>query len=191
MICPYCKEAILDGAIKCKHCGSMLNLEPSNANNVDNITTDEVQAFVGVNSYYYIQNFSKFTIVGKEQFCATWNWSCFFFTFLWMLYRKMYLLSLVTFIVFCIPGFNIILHIVAGILGNYLYYKHIKQKILEIRAIHSLHNYNAVLQEIGGVNKWVIAIGIIISILMVIFFAVFFSTILASMRHFVGGSISI
>lgn len=25
MICPFCKEEIKDGAIKCKHCGSMLN----------------------------------------------------------------------------------------------------------------------------------------------------------------------
>ena len=25
MLCPFCKEEIMDGAIKCKHCGSMLN----------------------------------------------------------------------------------------------------------------------------------------------------------------------
>ena len=31
MICPYCKETILEEAIKCKHCGSMLNLDPANS----------------------------------------------------------------------------------------------------------------------------------------------------------------
>ena len=25
MLCPFCKEEIADGAIKCKHCGSMLS----------------------------------------------------------------------------------------------------------------------------------------------------------------------
>jgi len=25
MICPYCKEEIADGAIKCKHCGSAIS----------------------------------------------------------------------------------------------------------------------------------------------------------------------
>lgn len=183
MICPYCKETILEGAIKCKHCGSMLNLDPTNTINIDNINTDDIRAFVGTNSYYYIQDFSKFTITGREKFCVTWNWSCFCFTFLWMLYRKMYFLSLITFVLFCLPGINILLHIGAGIVGNHLYYKHVKEKILEIRSTQVPQNYVPVLQEIGGVNRWVINLGIIFSIVIVILFAVFFSTIIATMRH--------
>lgn len=189
MICPYCKETVLDGAIKCRHCGSMLNLDRTNTINVDSVTTDEIQAFAGPNAYYYIQNFSKYTITGREKFCATWNWSCFGFTFLWMLYRKMYFLSIITFVLFCLPGVNVILHIGAGIAGNYLYYRHVREKILEIRATQTPQNYVPVLQEIGGINKWVITLGVIITIFITILFAVFFSAIIATMGNFSGVTI--
>lgn len=183
MICPYCRETILDGAIKCRHCGSMLNLEN---NPVNDMTTEEMRRFIGTNASYYLQNFSRFTLTGREQFSATWNWSCFGFTFLWMLYRKMYVLSIITFIIFCIPGINIILHVVAGVVGNYLYYRHVKEKIRETRATQSPQNYFPVLQEVGGVNTWVITAGIVICVFTALLFAVFFSTIIASIGHFVG-----
>ncbi len=189
MICHFCKETILDGAIKCKHCGSMLNLDPYNTINVDNISTDEIRAFVGSNSYYYIQKFSNFTTVGREKFCITWNWSCCGFTFLWFLYRKMYALAVISFVVFCIPGINFFMHIVVGCIGNYLYYRHVKSKIAEIRSTQSPQSLLPVLQEVGGVNKWVTTFGVIIMIIMTIVFALFFSTMIASMGHAVGMTI--
>ena len=181
MICPYCKETIQDGAVKCRYCGSMINLDPANTGNVDSISSDEIRAFAGSNAHYYIQSFSKFTITGREKFCVTWNWSCFGFTFLWMLYRKMYALAVIAFVIFCIPGVNILLHIGIGMVGNYLYYRHAKGKIIEIRATQSALNYYPVLEETGGVNRWIITLGIIMSIILAILFAVFFSTMIALM----------
>lgn len=163
----------------------MLNLDPHNTINVDNITTDEIRSFVGSNSYYYIQKFSNFTIMGREKFCITWNWSCFGFTWLWFLYRKMYALALITFVVFCIPGINFFMHIAVGCIGNYLYYTHVKSKIIEIRSTQSSQNFVPVLQEMGGVNKWVYTLGLILCILMMVVFAMFFSAIIASMGHLV------
>jgi len=183
MICPYCKETILDGAIKCRHCGSMLNTNPAHGMTTDTITPEEIRIFIGINAYYYIQQFSKFNITGREKFCVTWNWSCFGFTFLWILYRKMYLLAVLTFVVFCIPGVNIILHIVAGVLGNYLYYGHVKLKILEIRAMQPPQNLHPVLQEMGGVHKWVVTAGIVFCIILGLLIFFFFATITAFMGH--------
>ena len=159
MMCPYCKETILDGAIKCRYCGSMLNHEPSWGANTDSITTDK--------------------------FCLTWNWSTCGFTFIWMLYRKMYVQALFTFVVFCIPGINILLHIFVGVVGNYLYYRHVKEKIIEIRTIQSPQSFYPVLQEEGGVNTWVITVGVVISIILGLLIFFFFATITAYMGHLI------
>ncbi|MBC8019429.1 MAG: DUF2628 domain-containing protein [Verrucomicrobia bacterium] len=163
----------------------MLNLEPSYGVNTDSITTDEIRSFVGTNAHYYIQTFSKFTQSGTEKFCLTWNWSTCGFTFIWMLYRKMYVQALFTFVVFCIPGINILLHIFAGVVGNYLYYRHVKEKILEIRATQPSQGIFPVLQEVGGVNKWVISVAVIISVILALFIFFFFAAITAYMGHLV------
>ncbi len=73
--------------------------------------------------------------------------------------------------------------------GNYLYYRHAKSKIIEVRSTQSPQNVDSVLREIGGINKWITLIGIIIGILMLIFFAAFFTTMIASMGHLTGVTI--
>ena len=47
------------------------------------------------NTYYYLKCFKRFDEKGVG---ATWNWSSFFVTFYWLLYRKMWLAALVFFL---------------------------------------------------------------------------------------------
>ena len=74
----------------------------------------------------------------------------------------------VTFVIFWLPGINIILHIVAGAVGNYLYYKHAKDKIVEIRALQPPQNLYPVLQQVGGVHGWVIPVGVVAGIFIAV-----------------------
>ncbi|MRS02350.1 DUF2628 domain-containing protein [bacterium] len=179
MVCPHCKDTLQDEKTTCDHCGSALNLNLANRRSTDTITIDEIRAFVGNNSDYYIKKFSTFTKTGIEKFFPTWNWSAFCFTFIWMVYRKMYVQAVITFVFFCLPGINIILHIVAGVAGNYLYYKHAKKKILEIRSTRTLENLCPVLQGEGGVHKWVIWFAVIFSLILVLLIVLLFASIAA------------
>ena len=134
---------------------------------------DEIGLFVGKNADYYKSNFRKFNIGGVETFAPTWNWAACLCNFWWMLYRKLYLWALIWFLLTLIPIFGFAFWIAAGISGNYLYYKHAANKIREAKSVQPANQLPAVLSELGGVNQWVITVGIVVTIVLLVLAALF------------------
>lgn len=94
MLCPFCKEEIQDGAIKCKHCNSILSSKES-----INISQDNSSGM------------GKDAVVPAE--IKGWNWGAFFLSWIWGLGNRTYIGLLAL-----IPLVNIIMSIVLGARGS-------------------------------------------------------------------------
>jgi len=58
-----------------------------------------------------------------------------------------------------------------GMTGNYIYYKHAKKKILEVRNLHPSSDVSLYLSQIGDVNRWVWWVAIIIASIFILLIA--------------------
>ena len=170
--CAKCGQEVTEGSSFCPNCGDKLSNIQSDIQSApvsSVITEQEYENFIGKNADKYLTKFKKFNIDGTDSFSATWHWPAFFVPFFWMLYRKLYLWSLLAFILLIIPYVNFIAMIVFGITGNYIYYKHTKKKLLEIkRAPSSSDIQRAVnIAHQGGVNNAVVVVAPILMIVVV------------------------
>ncbi len=58
---------------------------------IDGITAKELAVFVGDNSFYFLPKMKQ---LKREEKIMSWNWSAFFFHFMYFFYRKMYLIGI-------------------------------------------------------------------------------------------------
>ncbi len=133
--------------------------------------------FIGPNADRYLAQFKKFSSNGQPKFALSWNWPAFlFFSFLWFLYRKMYLHAFVYAVGPMIsayltgdPTAGIIWSIMAGATANYLYYWHCREHVAEIKKTGWMNQpiQEAAIKESGGVQPYVIYVGIVLYVLAI------------------------
>lgn len=167
--CRNCGKEISKDHDFCKYCGERLIPKPP-----PKVKEEDFINFIGKNSHKYLPKFKKFNIDGVDRFSMTWNWPAFFFGFSWILYRKLYLWFLVA-----LPTLGLYVFLIAmpvwGMIGNYIYYRHAKKKILGFKTSHSSSDLSSIsnsLRKIGGVKYgWAAVLGIlwIIGVLAAIF----------------------
>jgi hypothetical protein len=144
---------------KNKAANAYFNLYSSN----DNISREEFAAFIGDhNTNYYLEYIHKMKDNNKF---PSWNWSCFFLSHYWLLYRKLYIpatlvifLTLVSSRLFEIKThlfFILIMRIILTIFANAIYLNNCEHKIKAIKPIIAALNttqYINRLRSKGGVN---------------------------------------
>jgi hypothetical protein len=150
-------------------------VEPAPAPTTAQAERDLWRQFIGPNAEHYLEQFKKFGPEQSPRFALTWNWPVFLFiSFLWFLYRKMYLYAAVYAIGPMISTYltgdmtsGIVWSIVAGATANYVYYWHCREQIGGIKQLNwsDPAKRDAALKEAGGVQSYVIWVGLFLYLL--------------------------
>ena len=176
--CPKCEQHNPDEAQFCGQCGATIPTAESSPL----ITDDELwRAFIGPHADRYLEQFKKFAFTDAPRYNLTWHWPAFLFIpFLWFLYRKMYLYAFVYAVGPAVSTFltndlmaGLVWSIMAGVSANYIYYWHVREEVGEIKKKPWLNRaaQEQVIQETGGVQPYVIGVGVV---LYALFFAALF-----------------
>jgi Protein of unknown function (DUF2628) len=144
-----------------------LSTAPGDQNELD-VTERDFADFVANNAQTYFRKFRNFRINDPDRFAVSWNWSAFFFTYIWMAYRKMYGWAGIVFaaqsvITMALPPLDLLPMVALGVAGNYLYFRCARSKIVEVKTSHPFRTreeLSVLLGRKGGVNPWMLALAI-------------------------------
>ncbi len=120
MKCPFCSEDILEGAIKCKHCGEVLQ-----GGEYARVSSERAKVLRNYEQFsrYYQSIFHQID-ENNGTFTPKWNWAAFFFGCFWYLAKGMWLKGLIMIVIsFSLGGVPILFFMLyCAISGNYDYY---------------------------------------------------------------------
>lgn len=175
--CAQCQQQNQENAKFCYQCGNTLAVEPEAPTATPLTHTDEDlwRQFIGPHADRYLEHFKKFGLGEEPKFVLTWNWPAFLYiSFLWFLYRKMYVYALVYALGPMISTYltgdltiGIVWSIMAGATANYVYYWHCREQIGGIKKTSWTDpaKQEEALKEAGGVQAYVIWVGVVFYVL--------------------------
>ena len=188
-LCAQCQQQNQEDSKFCYQCGTALAVEPEPpiatpvapvAPAAPIIHPDEHlwRQFIGPYADQYLKHFKKFGLGEQPKFALTWNWPAFLYiSFLWFLYRKMYTYAAVYALGPMISTYltgdvtvGLIWSIMAGATANYVYYWHCREHIGDIKRNAGIDpaKQDEALREAGGVQSYVIWIGVALYVLFAI-----------------------
>ena len=172
--CNQCQQQNQDDANFCYQCGNELgSAKGGEVSTAFATRTDEDvwRDFIGPNADRYLEQFRKFGPPHSPRFALTWHWPAFLFvSFLWFLYRKMYLYAAVYAIGPMVSTYltgdmssGIVWSVVAGATANYVYYWHCREQIASIKQSgwNDPSHQQVALKDEGGVQPYVIWVGVV------------------------------
>lgn len=185
--CTNCGTENVDNNKFCSNCGHKLQMNEQTIKNEYEqhqyfneesiLKNKDIDKLVFKNTEYYMP---KFDLMKKTNQKVSWNWSAFFFSSYWAIYRKMYLVG---FGIICLDIFlnimmpfsflllNLIIAIIFGLYGNYMYLTTIEKKSGNLKHLDdNLKEY--VIRKHGGVN---LLLALLIPFLSILVFFIMFS----------------
>ncbi|MBE6887329.1 MAG: DUF2628 domain-containing protein [Ruminococcaceae bacterium] len=184
MYCRFCGKELNDSDNFCVNCGqpaadiqnTAQSQNTQQANSGFYTQTDTVAAeLIRKNKEYYIPVFHKLKSEGKY---VSWNWPAFLAGPFWMVYRKLYLWAagfMLVSLLLMIEGAGILLHVLAGLFGNYIYMKQIDDLTAQSKILSSNEQAEFVRKK-GGVNTVAV---IVIALLAAAFVVLIISLVIA------------
>jgi hypothetical protein len=122
---------------------------------------NDLALFVGENSDYYLR---KWYIIANTGRYASWNWAAFLVPWVWLAYRKMYVLAALLLLIqtmgdIVLADFYTVLWLVCalvcGLFGNYVYYLKASRRVMRAQALTFNPNMKTLqLLRQGGTTWW-------------------------------------
>ncbi|MGV3487102.1 MAG: DUF2628 domain-containing protein [Tuberibacillus sp.] len=161
---------------------SNLSTEVSAATEPTEDSHSKIKEYIGTNADYYIKKWNRTPTPGRA---VSWNWAAFFLTGYWLSYRKMYLYTLIWFLItygcslpiffigFDHLGWSILFDCIAfgisfalGMFGNAIYYQHAQKKLQKWEQDTTLQS-KTTLSKMGGTG-WLGTVLLIIAHLLIV-----------------------